>query len=296
MTISSGSPSFSTLSPTNTWTATVDGSIFTEWTTTSSYYYDSEWHTTTVTDRTTTDSDGSVTTLSSGESAFTMTEHAFTVTIDGLLRDAWETTYTLSNGESVGEMYRTTTIDGVIDTISKSNSEWSTVETDQAWYGTIDGQTVTEWSTTTSLGTTYTYRTTTETDGDVIALSDDNSTWYYISSASPVTIDSETFYEWTTTITDSTGATFTVTDRTTTMSGETYTISSSSPSFSTLSPTDTWTTTFMGSTFQEWSSYGIDYRTTTDYDGSIYTIDSSSSSWSSPTSNISSMYDMTVDY
>ena len=93
-----------------------------------------------------------------------------------------------------------------------------------------------------------------------------DSSWYYTSSASPVTIDSETFYEWTTTTTDSAGSTFTVTDRTTTISGETYTISSSSPSFSTLSPTDTWSTTFWGSTFEEWTSSGVTYRTTTIYD------------------------------
>jgi hypothetical protein len=78
-----------------------------------------------------------------------------------------------------------------------------------------------------------------------------------------VEIDGTTDVEWTTTETDSTG-TYTVTDRTTFISGESYTISSSDPNFYTVSPSTTWITTIDGSTFDEWVSNSITYRTSTD--------------------------------
>ena len=81
VTISSGNPSWSTNSPTSDWTFTIDGETDTEWTTTSTYTSDGMTYTSTVTDRTTITTGGSVETISSSSPSFYYTSEAWT-TID----------------------------------------------------------------------------------------------------------------------------------------------------------------------------------------------------------------------
>jgi hypothetical protein len=150
----------------------------------------------------------------------------------------------------------------------------------------IDGSTVTIYTETDTnkSGQTFpvSFRTTT-ISGETVTISSQDPTFTMTADATTETVDYETVDEWTTDSFDSYDDSWeTTTYRTTeNSSGVTMTISSADPTFSTLTPTDTWTDSFSGETFTEWTSEtdvsghmtNLTFRTTTLSDGSVVSLD-----------------------
>jgi len=108
-------------------------------------------------------------------------------------------------------------------------------------------------------------------------------TFTMTADAQSETVDCTTVDEWTTSSYDSYDDSWSTSTYRTTVnsSGVTMTISSADPTFSTLTPTDTFSGSFSGETFTEWTSEtdvsGVEttltFRTTTLSNGSVVSLD-----------------------